>query len=106
MHCLRCARSLSSPSPVRAESMTRGGPLQVSASGTPAARSHLLKISVTGTSCGSRARSALHLGLCAPHALLLHEVAPLAQAGGIEHVQRHAVQVNALPHHIARGTGN
>ena len=40
-----------------ADSVMVGGPVSVSATGRPTARSHLLKTTVTGTSLGSRARS-------------------------------------------------
>ena len=49
---------------------------------------------------------ALHLGLGTADALLLDDIAALAEPGGVEHVQRHAIEVNALAHHIARGPRN
>ena len=52
------------------------------------------------------ALGARDLGACAPHALLLDRIAPQAQAGCIEHVQRHAVDRNPLAHHVAGGAGN
>ena len=120
MQCFRCARSSASPLPSSAETVTRGGPVRVSATGRPTARSHLLKTSVTGTSFGQarlllaeggRARvghgiddeqhpvGARHLRLRAADALLLDQVADrCAQPGGVEHVQRHAVDLDALAH--------
>ena len=105
----------------------RGGPETVSATGNPAPRSILLNTSVTGTSAGRRARSssnarpcgssdgvddeqhpigARHLGRRAPHTFAFDHVVRIPQAGGVEHVQRQAVDVDALAQHVARGARN
>ena len=54
---LQVRPQLLSPVPCRAESTIIGGPVSVSATGSPTARSHLLNTRVTGTSAGNRARS-------------------------------------------------
>ena len=107
-----------------ADTWMRGGPRSVSSTGSPAPRSILLNTRVTGTSAGRRARSsskarpsrivgrvddeqhavgARHFGGGAAHALALDDVVGVAQAGGVEHVQRQAVDVDAFAQHVARG---
>ena len=46
---------------------------------------------------------ARHFGGGAPHAFALHDIVRIAQARGVEHVQRQAVDVDALAQHVARG---
>ena len=49
-------------------------------------------------------RSARTISACCPaDALFFHHIERRAQTRGIEHVQRHAVDVDALAQHVARG---